>query len=188
MGERLRAFDWSTTALGPIESWPQSLRSAVSFLLPSRAQIVLFWGREFTTIYNDAYRPVFGAKHPSALGHRPANRGARSGSPSSRSCSRACETRRSLLGQRPRVLLMRFGYLEETYFDVSYDPVRDESGDVGGVLCIVTETTTRVLSERRLKTLRDLSARTLDEARSVNEACRTAAAILAENRSIFRSA
>src|SRR5512144_1404250 len=68
MGQRIRSFDWSTTPLGPIERWPQSLRSAVSILLPSKAQIVLFWGPDLITIYNDAYRPAFGAKHPWALG------------------------------------------------------------------------------------------------------------------------
>jgi hypothetical protein len=71
MGGRIREHDWPATPLGPVETWPQSLRSAVSILLPSRAQVVLFWGPEFIAIYNDAYAPVFGAKHPWALG-RPA--------------------------------------------------------------------------------------------------------------------
>jgi hypothetical protein len=71
MGERIRALDWSATPLGPVDRWPQSLRSAVSILLPSKAQIVLFWGADLITLYNDAYRPAFGAKHPWALG-RPA--------------------------------------------------------------------------------------------------------------------
>ena len=68
MGARMRALDWATTPIGPPDTWPQSLRSTVSMLLPSKAQIVLFWGPEFTVLYNDAYRPVFGAKHPAALG------------------------------------------------------------------------------------------------------------------------
>src|SRR5512145_3470486 len=68
MGARIRALDWASTPLGPLETWPQSLRSAVSILLPSKAQIALFWGPELITLYNDAYRPVFGAKHPGALG------------------------------------------------------------------------------------------------------------------------
>ena len=71
MGGRIREHDWPATPLGPVETWPQSLWSAVSILLPSRAQVVLFWGPEFIAIYNDAYAPVFGAKHPWALG-RPA--------------------------------------------------------------------------------------------------------------------
>src|SRR6185436_4860139 len=68
MGARMRDMDWSRTPLGPADTWPQSLRSTVSMLLPSKAQIILFWGADFTVLYNDAYRPVFGAKHPHALG------------------------------------------------------------------------------------------------------------------------
>ena len=68
MGARMREFDWARTSLGPVESWPQSLRSTLSMLLPSKAQIILFWGPEFIVFYNDAYRPVFGGKHPSMLG------------------------------------------------------------------------------------------------------------------------
>ena len=59
----------------------------------------------------------------------------------------------------------RRGYTEETYFDISYDPVRDETGKVGGVFCIVRETTGRVLGERRLQTLRDLAARSAEASR-----------------------
>ena len=68
MGARMRALDWSKSPLGPVDAWPQSLRSTVSMLLPSKAQIIVFWGPEFVVLYNDAYRPVFGAKHPHALG------------------------------------------------------------------------------------------------------------------------
>src|SRR6187455_2865524 len=68
MGARMREMDWSATSLGPVETWPQSLRSTLSMLLPSKAQIILFWGPDFTVFYNDAYRPVFGAKHPHMLG------------------------------------------------------------------------------------------------------------------------
>ena len=68
MGSRMRELDWSKTSIGSPDTWPQSLRSTVSMLLPSRAQIIVFWGPEFTVLYNDAYRPVFGAKHPHALG------------------------------------------------------------------------------------------------------------------------
>jgi hypothetical protein len=64
----IRAFDWSTTGLGPIAEWPAHLKAAVSLMLPAKAQIVLFWGPDFVAIYNDAYAPTIGAKHPKALG------------------------------------------------------------------------------------------------------------------------
>jgi signal transduction histidine kinase/DNA-binding response OmpR family regulator len=170
MGERMRAMDWSKTALGPAETWPQSLRSTVSMLLPSKAQIILFWGPEFTSIYNDAYRPVFGKKHPSALGL-----------PGREAWSEIWDlvlhdllagvvrTGEAFWGKDLLFELERNGFPEETYFDVSYDPVRVESGEVGGVYCIVTETTDRVIGERRLALLKDLAqhnaaARTAREA------------------------
>ena len=159
MGELIRSMDWSKTPLGPMESWPQSLRSAVSILLPSKAQIVLFWGPDLIALYNDAYSPVLGIKHPWALG-RPA-----------RECwneiwddllgplfKNVIATGESFWAKDHQFLLERHGYIEETYFNVSYDPIRDESGQVGGIFCIVSETTGRVLSERRLGMLRELGA------------------------------
>ena len=68
MGERIRSLDWSKTPLGTVDEWPQSLRTAIGMMLPSKAQICLFWGPEFAVVYNDAYRPAFGAKHPAMLG------------------------------------------------------------------------------------------------------------------------
>jgi hypothetical protein len=69
--ELIRALDWSRTSLGPNGAWPEQLKAVVSLMLPARAQIVLFWGPEFVALYNDAYTPTIGAKHPRALG-RPA--------------------------------------------------------------------------------------------------------------------
>src|SRR6185295_10268219 len=171
MGARIRSTNWSSTPLGPPEQWPQSLRSTVSMLLPSKAQIALFWGPEFAVLYNDAYRPVFGAKHPHALGL-----------PGSRAWSEIWDSQlHELLAGVVRTgeafwardllfELERYGFLEETYFDVSYDPVRVESGTVGGVFCIVTETTERVVGERRMALLRDLAARNAT-ARTTRVAC-----------------
>ncbi len=182
MGERIRCFDWRRTPLGAPATWPQSLRSAISILLPSRAQIVLFWGPQLRTFYNDAYRPVLGAKHPKVLGLP------------------VWETWSELWAGRLKALIMgvvetgdaywaadapfnmqRHGYTEETYFDVSYDPVRDESGSVAGVFCIVNETTARVLSARRMRTLRELGACAGDGGLSMKDACTSAARILGAN-------
>jgi signal transduction histidine kinase len=171
MGARMRQFDWARTSLGPVQSWPQSLRSTLSMLLPSKAQIILFWGPEFTVFYNDAYRPVFGGKHPSVLGkpgreawleiwdgvlHNLLAGVVRSGE--------------AFWGKDLLFTLERHGFEEETYFDVSYDPVRVESGAVGGVFCIVTETTERVIAERRMALLNALAAQNAT-ARTTREAC-----------------
>ncbi len=178
MGARMRAMDWAATPLGAAATWPQSLRSTVSMLLPSKAQIVAFWGPQFAVLYNDTYRPVFGAKHPQALGlagrdawveiwdsmlHELLDGVARSGE--------------AFWAKDMLFELERNGFLEETYFDVSYDPVRVESGDVGGVYCIVTETTERVIGERRLTLLKELAERNTT-ARTAREACLLATQVL----------
>ena len=171
MGARMRAMDWVPTPLGASGTWPQSLRSTVSMLLPSKAQIVVFWGPEFTVLYNDAYRPVFGAKHPQALGL--AGRDAWSEIWDSMLHELLAGVVRSGEAFWAKDLLFeveRHGFREETYFDVSYDPVRVESGDVGGVYCIVTETTERVVGERRLTLLKDLAERNA-AARTAHRAC-----------------
>ncbi|WDT74284.1 MAG: ATP-binding protein [Candidatus Manganitrophus sp.] len=181
MGRLIRSKDWSRTPLGSIAVWPQSLRSAVSILLPSKAQIILFWGPDLIALYNDAYRPVFGAKHPRALGM-----------PARECWSEIREVLEPLLlgvmksgeafwAKDHLFYLDRQGYLEETYFDVSYDPVRGETGAVAGVFCIVSETTGRVICERRLRTLSKLGAG-MSNAATVDAICNAAAETLsAEN-------
>jgi len=177
LGALIRAKDWAATPLGPIDAWPQSLRSCVSHLLPSRAQIVLFWGPDFVTVYNDAYRPVFGGKHPRVLGL-----------PGRESWSELWDMLQPLLAGVVNTgdafwatdllfIIERHGYTEETYFDVSYDPVRDETGQVGGVFCIVSETTGRVIGERRLAALRDLG-RVANGAAGAGDIFRNTAAVL----------
>jgi len=68
MGERMRALDWSATPLGPVAGWPEALRSATSIMLNSRFPIALYWGEELALLYNDAWSPIPGGKHPWALG------------------------------------------------------------------------------------------------------------------------
>ena len=179
MGARMRALDWSKSPLGPIGAWPQSLRSTVSMLLPSRAQIIAFWGSEFVVLYNDAYRPVFGAKHPHALGLP----GAQAWNEIWDSqlhplLAGVARTGEAFWAKDLLFEIERHGFLEETYFDVSYDPVRVESGEVGGVYCIVTETTDRVVGERRLALLKGLAERNAT-ARTSRDACVLATGTLA---------
>ena len=68
MRERMRALDWSTTALGPLEQWSRSLRICVRIVLGSGYPMTIYWGPCYTMLYNDACRQVIGTKHPAALG------------------------------------------------------------------------------------------------------------------------
>jgi len=176
MGARMRSFDWSPTKLGAVAAWPQSLRTAVSIMLDSAFGMVVAWGPEFIFLYNDRYRPVLGAtKHPSALG-----RPTRDVFPEVWDFIGPLfeKTRHGEAVALDDVLLPldRNGYLEECYFTLSYSPIRDESGGVGGMLAVVAETTERVIGERRLATLRELAV--LAEARTVDQACANAEVVL----------
>ena len=156
MAARIRAHDWSASSLGPIDQWPSVLRHSVSFLLSSKAQIVLFWGPHLVVLYNDAYRPVFGRKHPWALGR-----------PAREAWSEVWDflgpvfndiirTGEAYSAKALPFFIERHAFSEETYFDVSYDPVRNDAGVVEGIYCIVSEVTGTVLGERRLAVLRAL--------------------------------
>ncbi|MBS0335174.1 MAG: PAS domain-containing protein [Proteobacteria bacterium] len=149
LGGLMRRHDWSRSPLGPPETWSASLRTTVGLMLAAKAEIVLFWGPRFAALYN-AYAPTIGDKHPSALG-RPAEEGWAELwddlGPLLRSVRDGGET--VWAKDRP-FQIERHGYLEQVWFDISYSPVREKDGSIGGVLCIVSETTDRVLTQREL--------------------------------------
>ncbi len=154
----MRAIDWAQTPLGPTQAWPRSLRTIVPIMLASRFAMRVIWGPEFVFLYNDAYRPILGAsKHPSAMASRTAESFHEVWNivgPLFHSvyAGEAVALENTLLP------LDRNGYLEECYFTLSYSPIADDQGKVAGLLGVVNETTDQVLSERRLRTLRDLAS------------------------------
>ncbi|MEO8150279.1 MAG: PAS domain S-box protein [Bacteroidia bacterium] len=158
MGELIRSFDWSKTAIGSPDTWPQSLRIAVRIMLDCPFGMYIAWGKEYIQLYNDGYRPILGAtKHPQALGTNtrktfeeiwptigPMFDGVMQGTP---------------VGFPDFILhLDRNGFVEECVFDFSYSPIRLEDGEVGGVLVTVIETTEKVKAVKALKeSLEDVS-------------------------------
>ncbi len=178
MGKLIRSMDWSTTPLGPIESWPQSLRTTVSLCLASNFPISLVWGPQHIQIYNDGYWPICGGKHPQSMGQDFTECWAAPWPVIREAFEGALAGQTSFL-ENQRMFLDRNGYLEETCFTFSFSPIRDESGGVGGLFHPVTETTSRMLSERRTRGLRDLGARA-GNAKTMEEACTLAAQTLEE--------
>jgi signal transduction histidine kinase len=178
MGKLIRSMDWSKNPLGPIESWPQSLRTTVSLCLASNFPISLVWGPQHIQIYNDGYWPICGGKHPDSMGQDFTECWAAPWPVISGAFERALAGETSFL-ENQRMFLDRYGYLEETCFTFSFSPIRDESGGVGGLFHPVTETTATMLSERRVRGLRDLASRA-GKAHSVEEACTLAAQSLEE--------
>ncbi|MBT2244486.1 PAS domain-containing protein [Sphingobium sp. BHU LFT2] len=151
MGALTATIDGSSP-LGPASDWSPSLVSTVRLMLSSRAEIVLFWGPDYCALYNEAYAPTIGDKHPRVLG-RPAREGWAELwddlGPLLQSVRDTGETFHAK--DRPFYIERDGGRGEEVFFDISYSPVFELDGSIGGVLCIVSETTVRVLAEREAR-------------------------------------
>jgi len=154
MGALMRAHDWTTSPLGPPDGWPQSLRTVVSLMLTSKFPMFVAWGPQLAFLYNDSYRPIFGAKHPHALGL-----------PFREVWSEIWSdieplVTKALAGEATyhedlHLVMERNGYPEDTWYTFSYSPVRDETGGIGGMFCACTETTQEVRSRAALKAEQD---------------------------------
>jgi signal transduction histidine kinase/CheY-like chemotaxis protein len=179
MGARISAFDWAKTPIGAIESWSPALRMMVRMLLANRFPLLLWWGPQYISIYNDAYRPILGTKHPRALGQ-----------PLSECWKEIWPILQPLVdtpfkggpatwNDDIELEINRYGFAEETHFTVAYSPVPDETAPtgIGGVLATVHEITEKVIGERRVTLLRDLGSPSI-HAKTAEQACRIAATAL----------
>ena len=182
MGARMRAFDWSSSPVGPTADWPQSLKTAVSICIGSRYPIVIWWGNpEYTMFYNDGYIPVLGVtKHPGWLGCSGRDCWKEIWSTVGPMLESVFETGEATWSEDLLLVMERNIPREETYFTFSYSPIRDDEGKIPGIFCACYESTGQVIGERRLQTLRDLG-RTVIEVKSANEACEAAARTLESN-------
>src|SRR5262245_41043651 len=127
MGEVIRQIDWSKTPIGSISQWSPTLKMMVRFLLANRFPLLLWWGPEFCQIYNDAYRPVLGTKHPKSMGQP------------LKECWHEIWHILSPLVETPfrggpstwmediPLEVNRHGFTEETHFTIAYSPVPDET-------------------------------------------------------------
>ena len=196
MVARIRTFHWASTPLGAAEAWPASLRAITAMLLENRFPMALWWGRELIHLYNDAYIPVLGDKHPEALARSAPELWREIWHIVGPQTEHVMEGRGATWNEDLFLPMNRKGFVEETYFTFSYSPVRDDAGAIGGVLITCQETTAQVRYERQLRMLRDLGAEKkgtesfsdgesatapIFAFSSAEEVCRVAAAILSEN-------
>jgi two-component sensor histidine kinase len=150
MADAIRSFDWASTSIGPLGTWPQSLRSVVQMAVLSRQAICLFWGRDLNMIYNDAYMPILGAKEKQALGMpfediwsdvwvdiAPIVQEALSG--------------KGTWHENMPLTMLRNGDLEETFWSFSYSPLYNDDGSVAGLINITTDTTSTVKNQAELE-------------------------------------
>jgi len=183
MAQVMRDHDWAASPLGEARDWPEALKIPLRMLLTSRFEMWLGWGPDLHFFYNDAYIPTLGIKHPTMLGR-----------PFREVWSEVYE---EVADQVERVrageatwnkalllLLERSGYPEETYHSFSYSPLYQSDGSVGGLLCIVSEETERIIAERRVETLRQLGA-ALVGATDGDAVCQAIQSVFGANRRDF---
>ncbi len=174
-----RSMDWAATPLGPVRTWSATLRSTLALCLDSGFPILLNWGSDLVAVYNDAFTPLIGGKHPEALG-RPAKEvwpeswdavGAR--------LDEVLVRGRTLRFTDERQILERNGYPEECYFTFSHSPIRDVDGTIVGLFTASTETTAQVVGERRMRILREVGGVSTTDGNTIADACRSALQVLA---------
>ncbi len=158
MGDRIRAFDWAHSGLGPDASWPSALLSTLGICLSARFPIAIYWGNEGFLLYNDAWRPILGNKHPWALGQPAKAVWPEIWDAINPLFETVRQTGEGTWRGDELLPMQRFGYTEECYFDYTFNPITGQDGNVQGILNIVQETTFRVLSERRNLLLGRLAA------------------------------
>ncbi|WP_448265622.1 PAS domain S-box protein [Nostoc sp. DSM 114159] len=171
--------DWSQTSLGLPEHWSQSLKTALRIVLTSRQPMFIWWGEDLINLYNDAYSSFLQNKHPAALG-LPASRVWPElwDQLEPRIESAICKNE-GTFDEALLFIMLRKGYLEETYVTFSYSPIPDDGG-TGGIFCACTDDTQRIVGERQLALLQELAARTAD-ARTFDEVCTLSASCLETN-------
>lgn len=153
MGELMRSKDWNSTSLGPVEQWPQSLKTTLDIILHSRFPMFLWWGPALTCFYNDAYRPSLGqnGKHPYILGAPAQTAWAEIWDTIKPLIDRVLDHGESTWNEDQLIPIYRNGKMEDVYWSFCYSPVSNESGETAGVLVTCTETTDKILAYKKLE-------------------------------------
>lgn len=158
-GELIRTRDWSSSPVGPIDRWPQSLKTVTNMLLLSPVPIVLLWGVDGVMIYNDAYSEFAGSRHPDLFGSK-VREGWSEIADFNDNVMKVGLSGKTLAYRNQELTLLRHGAPAPVWMNLDYSPVLDETGQPAGVIAIVVETTESVLaqthvreSERRFRAL-----------------------------------
>ncbi|MFZ3140543.1 ATP-binding protein [Polaromonas sp.] len=148
MGALISAQDWSGSALGSPAGWPRALKSMVATLLSSPQPIIMGWGPEFLSFFNDSALPMIGARFNGSLGRPAAEQWTDSWGQLGPMARKAFGGQGSHYENMPFTLL-RNDRTESTWWTLSFLPFRDDDGAVVGICCFPVETTENVLAEQR---------------------------------------
>ncbi|MGO4893663.1 hybrid sensor histidine kinase/response regulator [Flavobacterium sp. W21_SRS_FM6] len=154
MGALIRAYDWSSTPLGPAETWPQPLKTSLRLLLSTGHPMLIWWGPDLIQFYNNAYARTLGPeRHPSSLGQRGQECWSEIWSDVEPQITQVLTGKGHTWHENQLLRITRNGIREEMYWTYSYSPIDDPNAPlgVGGVLVICSETTQQVLAEQHMK-------------------------------------
>jgi hypothetical protein len=140
---RLMAINWAETPLGPMSRWSSGLQVTLSLVLGHGLAMSLGWGPELIQIYNDASIPYLGGKHPAAMGKRLSEIENGTWSALKTTLAQVVWNGRPVTVRGRSMLVERDGGVERRPVDVTYSAVRDESGEVAGVLATLVEVPVR---------------------------------------------
>lgn len=164
-GALIRNYPWEKTSIGPVDQWPQSLKTCLRIMLTSSQPMFVWWGPELLNFYNDAYRAIVGGKHPACLG-QPAHVVWKEIWDQINPRIEQCLNNNEGTYDESLLLIMeRNGYPEETYYTFSYSPIPGDNGVPEGILCANTDDTDRIVSARQMHTLKDLARFNLNNKR-----------------------
>ena len=159
----LEAKEWCCGPLGAPSSWSPVLRMMVPTMLRSGFPTVINWGPEMVALYNEAYVPLLGAKHPKAVGQSPKDTWPEAWEWVAPRLYDVLHRGNTVRFENQQQILERNGYPEECYFSFAQSPIIDVDGSIGGILTVATETTRQVLSDRRMRVIGELGALSVDD-------------------------
>lgn len=177
-----RETDWAATPLGDPATWSPELTAAIRTTMPSGVPMLLWWGEQLVQVYNDAYRPICGVKHPWAMGQPAAECWPEAWDELGPRVARVVATGEAVHEDALLLLLERHGFVEETYWRYSFSPVRSADGVVLGVFVATTEVSDAVVGEYRLAAVRELALLPTADLGSAAAAARRVTAALARDR------
>ena len=151
MGALTRAYNWSASQLGPPQTWPQSLRTALRILLNTNHPMFIWWGPGLIQFYNDAYRQTMGPeRHPSALGQGGRECWAEIWDIIGPQIEQVMSGGGATWHENQLVPVTRHGKLEQVYWTYGYSPI-DEDDGIGGVLVVCRDVTKDYLASAALR-------------------------------------
>lgn len=151
-------FEWKKHPFGTPDKWPAALHLALTFLLDAAFPAAMWLGPDLRLIYNDAYAPILGPRHPEAFGRPGKEVWGELWHVIGPQFAEVMATRRGIVVANQMLPMTRFGYVEETYWDYTFSPLSNDSGTVVGVLHQAQDVTETVFQRRNDKLIIDLNA------------------------------